>query len=246
MDPEGLVLAPANLVAPDAPGVAIRYGDWNIAATINSITVHASPTIGAPASATYTGGVLAVDGYLDIAVVLIEAPGVTFAAVPASTATRNVGEKVVVIDAGAARPRRQHHADGLRGHDHRAGHVLPDPGRSGLARHGCPGLRPPGRRRGGHRCVGPRPRPPDLEPGVRAGGDGLGLAAVADQPGPRRGRDPAPRTRRRMSSPAPAPRPTRPVAGSPRTTRAPRARPTWSTATRRAPTRSPPPGMPPG
>ena len=100
VDPTGLVLAPANLVAPDAPGVAIRYGDWNIAATINSITVHASPTIGAPASATYTGGVLAVDGYLDIAVVLIEAPGVTFAAVPASTATRNVGEKVVVIDAG--------------------------------------------------------------------------------------------------------------------------------------------------
>jgi hypothetical protein len=100
VDPSGLILAPANLVAPDAPGVAIRYGDWNIAATINSITVHASPTIGAPASATYTGTVLAADGYLDVAVVGLEAAGVTFAAVPTSSATRNPGEKVVVIDAG--------------------------------------------------------------------------------------------------------------------------------------------------
>ena len=100
VDPSGIILAPANLVAPDAPGVAIRYGDWNVAATIQSITVHTSPAIGQPASATYTGTVLAVDGYLDVAVLGLEAAGVTFAAVPSSSATRAVGEQVVVIDAG--------------------------------------------------------------------------------------------------------------------------------------------------
>lgn len=105
VDATGLILAPANLVAPDANGVAVRYGDWNIAAAVSSITIHATPVAGQAASDTYTGRVLAVDGYLDVAVVGIDpAPSVTFTAVGLSTATRAPGESVVVIDAGPLAP----------------------------------------------------------------------------------------------------------------------------------------------
>lgn len=101
VDATGLILAPANLVAPDAPGVAIRYGDWNIAAAVSSITVRAAPTQGQPATDTYTARVLAVDGYLDVAVIGLDpAPSVTFTPVGLSTATRAPGESVVIIDAG--------------------------------------------------------------------------------------------------------------------------------------------------
>lgn len=101
VDPTGLILAPANLVAPDAPGVAVRYTDWELPAGVTTITVHTVPTQGQPASATFTGRVLAADGYLDLAIVGLESPGVTFAAAPLSTATRTIGERVVVVDAGS-------------------------------------------------------------------------------------------------------------------------------------------------
>ena len=94
-------MLPANLVAPDANGVAVRYGDWNVAATVSSITVHTAPAQGQAATASYSARVLAVDGYLDVAVIGLDpAPSVTFAATGLSTATRSPGETVVVIDAG--------------------------------------------------------------------------------------------------------------------------------------------------
>ncbi|MBM4409042.1 MAG: hypothetical protein FJ038_10715 [Chloroflexi bacterium] len=34
IDETGVILAPANLVAPDAPGVAVGYHDWSIPATV--------------------------------------------------------------------------------------------------------------------------------------------------------------------------------------------------------------------
>ena len=101
VDPTGLILAPANLVAPDAPGVAVRYGDWNLPASVTAITIRSAPAQGQPATASFSGRVLAADGYLDVAVVGLDpAPGVSFASVGLSTATRAVGEDVVVVDAG--------------------------------------------------------------------------------------------------------------------------------------------------
>ena len=162
VDPTGLILAPANLVAPDAPGVAIRYGDWNIAATIDSITVHASPTIGAPASATYTG----------------QRPRRRRLSRRRGRRPRGAGRDVrrgAGVHRHAQRRREgRRHRRRARSSSAAASRRPPtrarspsratysrDPGRSGLARDGRPGLRPPGRRRDRHRRVGPRPRPPD-------------------------------------------------------------------------------------
>lgn len=100
VDPTGLILTQALLVAPDAPGVAVRYTDWDLPAGVSSITVRTAPAQGQPVSASFTGRVLAADGYLDLAIVGLESPGVTFAAAGLSTATRAVGESVVVVDAG--------------------------------------------------------------------------------------------------------------------------------------------------
>ena len=66
----------------------------------------------------------------------------TFAAVPASTATRNVGEKVVVIDAGPLVLGGNITPTAYEGTITDQGTLLPDPGRSGLALHRPPGLRP--------------------------------------------------------------------------------------------------------
>ena len=40
------ILAPANLVAPDLPGVAVQYLDWNLPASVETITVRVAPTGG--------------------------------------------------------------------------------------------------------------------------------------------------------------------------------------------------------
>lgn len=104
VDATGLVLTQALMVAPDAPGVAVRYTDWAIPAGVSSITVRTAPGQGQPVSAAYTGRVLAADGYLDLAIVGIESPGVTFAAAGLSTATPAVGGSVVVVDAGTLVP----------------------------------------------------------------------------------------------------------------------------------------------
>ena len=68
VDPSGLILANASVVAPDSPGVAAGYGDPALPATVSNIQIWTAAA-GQPMAATYTGKVLAVDGYLDLAIV---------------------------------------------------------------------------------------------------------------------------------------------------------------------------------
>jgi hypothetical protein len=73
LDPSGLVLAPASVVAPDAPGVAVLYGDPGLgSASVNQIVV----SLGDPGSGDELHGrpaeVIAADGYLDLAILRID------------------------------------------------------------------------------------------------------------------------------------------------------------------------------
>ena len=69
VDPSGLILANATVVAPDAPGAAVGYADPSLPATVSEIDISVIPGAGQPLTPTYTGKVLAVDGYLDLAIV---------------------------------------------------------------------------------------------------------------------------------------------------------------------------------
>lgn len=73
LDPSGLVLAPASVVAPDTPGVAVLYGDPGLgSASVSRIVV----SLGDPGSGDELHGrpaeVIAADGYLDLAILRID------------------------------------------------------------------------------------------------------------------------------------------------------------------------------
>ena len=107
LDPSGLILAPATVVAPDASGVAVRYSDPNLPATVTEIAIGIFPGNGGPPAFPYIGKVVAVDGYLDLAIVALAehtitgpvAPGsVTVPAIQLSSATIGAGRSVVVLE----------------------------------------------------------------------------------------------------------------------------------------------------
>jgi hypothetical protein len=89
----------------DAPGLAPRYGDPGLPATITEIAIGMFPGDGAPPVFPYLGRVVAVDGYLDLAIVAIDrkytgepvaAGSISVPAVPLSSATIGAGRPVVV------------------------------------------------------------------------------------------------------------------------------------------------------
>ena len=103
VDPSGIILAPANLVAPETPGVAVHYMNWNLPASVATITVRVAPTGGQALSDEYTARVLAVDGWLDTAVLALDpAPTVPLTAIGLSTVTPEIDQEVVVIDTSAS------------------------------------------------------------------------------------------------------------------------------------------------
>src|SRR3990172_8674236 len=60
VDPAGLILAPATVVAPDAPGLAMGYQDPFVYATVDEIVVYTSSGPGQPLVSAFVGKVVAV------------------------------------------------------------------------------------------------------------------------------------------------------------------------------------------
>ncbi|MDQ3502264.1 MAG: serine protease, partial [Actinomycetota bacterium] len=89
---DGLILTSAHIVAPTAPGLALLYGGVQTLAGVapDKLVVSVSPGGDGPSTPTFTAEVLAVDGYLDLAVLRIVADaqgrplpnGTTFPFVP--------------------------------------------------------------------------------------------------------------------------------------------------------------------
>jgi hypothetical protein len=89
---DGLILTSAHVAAPTAPGLALLYGGVQTLAGVapDGVLVSVSPGGDGPATPTFTAEVLAVDGYLDLAVLRIVADaqgrplpnGTTFPFVP--------------------------------------------------------------------------------------------------------------------------------------------------------------------
>ncbi len=73
VDPTGLVLVNAHVAAPDAPGLAARYWDPTLTAFVFEIVVSVSPGPGQPPAPAYSASVAAADGYLDLAVLRLDA-----------------------------------------------------------------------------------------------------------------------------------------------------------------------------
>lgn len=73
VDPTGLVLAPANVVAPKSPGVAVGWQWPFIGFTVTQIVISTSVGAGQPFKPTYSASVAAVDGLLDAAVLKLDA-----------------------------------------------------------------------------------------------------------------------------------------------------------------------------
>ena len=72
VDATGLILAPANVVAPKAPGVAVGW-QWPISEySVSRIVVSTSAGAGQPFKPTYAASVAAVDGLLDAAVLKLD------------------------------------------------------------------------------------------------------------------------------------------------------------------------------
>lgn len=99
LDPSGLVLAPASVVAPDSPGVAVLYGDPSLgSASVDRIVV----SLGAPGSGDELRGrtaeVVAADGYLDLAILRVDgapgAPALRLTAMDLDTTLPDPGEPV--------------------------------------------------------------------------------------------------------------------------------------------------------
>src|SRR4051794_23735405 len=77
VDPSGLVLAPASVVAPRTPGVAVGWQWPFIGYDVSSIVVKPVVATGGtapvgPSALAYSGTVLAADGLLDVAVVHLD------------------------------------------------------------------------------------------------------------------------------------------------------------------------------
>ena len=88
IDPTGLVLAPANLVAPKAPGVAVGWQWPFVGFNVTQIVVSTSAGAGQPFKPTYAASVAAVDGLLDAAVLKLDSaisPTGTLLPIPAGS-----------------------------------------------------------------------------------------------------------------------------------------------------------------
>lgn len=105
---DGLVLTNAHVAAPTAPGLAQLYGEAQTLAGAppEELVVSVSPGGDGPATPTFRARVLAVDGYLDLAVLRIVGDaqgrplpsGTTFPFVPlGSVAEVNVADDVTVF-----------------------------------------------------------------------------------------------------------------------------------------------------
>ena len=96
VDPSGLILANASVVAPNAPGVAAGYGDPTLPASVSVIEVWVASSAGQPMVRAYTGKVLAVDGFLDLAIVGLDS---TLGDTPAPVAPGSVTMPAVALAA---------------------------------------------------------------------------------------------------------------------------------------------------
>ena len=108
IDPAGLILAPASVVAPEAPGLALSYVDPGLVATIDEISIGVFSDGSVAPSFQYAGEVLAADGYLDLAVLALSdattgqrlpAGSVSLPSVPLAAAPPTDGQAAVVVDA---------------------------------------------------------------------------------------------------------------------------------------------------
>jgi Trypsin-like peptidase domain len=77
VDPSGLVMVPASVVDPHAPGVAVGWQWPFVGFDVNSITVKPIGASGGtapvgPSSISYSGSVVASDGLLDVAIVKLD------------------------------------------------------------------------------------------------------------------------------------------------------------------------------
>lgn len=73
VSPEGLVITNAHVAAPQAPGLAFQYGDPATLPDPEYLVVSLSPPGDRPAVPTYRASLLVADGYLDLAVLQIDA-----------------------------------------------------------------------------------------------------------------------------------------------------------------------------
>ena len=109
VDPTGLILAPANVVAPSAPGVAVGW-QWPISEyTVSQIVVSTSAGAGQPFKPAYMASVATVDGIVDTAVLKLDsaitatgaltpvpAGSLNLPAVPVAAADPAVGAPILV------------------------------------------------------------------------------------------------------------------------------------------------------
>ena len=96
VDASGLILAPASVVAPDSPGVAVQYGDPDLPAQVSQITVSLGTPTGAGQARGRSATVVAADGYLDLAILAVTGSGqpLRLTTMPLSRATPATGDPV--------------------------------------------------------------------------------------------------------------------------------------------------------
>ncbi|HET7676300.1 MAG TPA: serine protease, partial [Candidatus Limnocylindrales bacterium] len=70
---DGLILTNAHVAAPDAPGLAVQYGGLGPSQGIDGMVVAMTEAEDRPPVDRYVASVVAVDGYLDLAVIRITA-----------------------------------------------------------------------------------------------------------------------------------------------------------------------------
>lgn len=112
LDATGLVLIGASVVAPDAPGVAVAYQDPGLPGRISRITVSVPDASGGQAS-KHSARVVAVEGYLDLAIIAVDASGsglggsgtaaaLKLTALPLGTAVPDTGSPITLGTLGPA------------------------------------------------------------------------------------------------------------------------------------------------
>lgn len=103
---DGLVLTNAHVAAPQAPGLAFQYFDPATEPDPEHLVVGLSPPDDGPAVDTYRASLVVADGYLDLAVVRIDAmadgsplpPGQTFDWIPmGSVDDLSTGDRITVL-----------------------------------------------------------------------------------------------------------------------------------------------------